>query len=93
MLSGASTTSCAAPRGSLAAFVDLRLPTGDEANLLGSGATQTKLSLVAGGGTGRFSPRASLGYTLLERRAATSRATCPTRSTTRPASTSWPIRG
>jgi len=51
-------------RGSLAAFVDLRLPTGDEANLLGSGATQTRLSLVAGGGKGPFSPRGSLGYTL-----------------------------
>jgi hypothetical protein len=47
----------------LAAFVDLRLPTGDEDELLGSGATQTRLSLVAGGGPGRFSPRASLGYT------------------------------
>jgi hypothetical protein len=51
------------PSASLAAFADLRLPTGDENELLGSGATQTKLSLVAGGGTGRFSPRASLGYT------------------------------
>ena len=50
-------------QGSLAAFVDLRLPTGDEANLLGSGATQTRFSLVAGGGIGRFSPRGSLGYT------------------------------
>jgi hypothetical protein len=48
---------------SLAAFVDLRLPTGDDTELLGSGATQTRLSLVAGGGTGRFSPRASFGYT------------------------------
>jgi hypothetical protein len=52
------------PQGSLAAFVDLRLPTGDESNLLGSGATQARFSLVGGGGTGRFSPRASLGYTL-----------------------------
>ena len=51
------------PSGSLAGFVDLRLPTGDEADLLGSGATQARFSLVAGGGTGRFSPRASLGYT------------------------------
>jgi hypothetical protein len=51
------------PSGSLAAFVDLRLPTGDEADLLGSGATQARFSLVAGGSTGAFSPRASLGYT------------------------------
>jgi hypothetical protein len=52
------------PHGSLAATVDLRLPTGDENDLLGSGATQTRLALVAGGSTGRFSPRGSLGYTL-----------------------------
>jgi hypothetical protein len=49
--------------GGLAAFVDLRLPTGDEANLLGSGATQTKLSLVGGTGGRHFAPRGSLGYT------------------------------
>ncbi len=51
------------PGGSLAAFLDLRLPTGDENDLLGSGATQAKLALVAGGSPGRFSPRASAGYT------------------------------
>jgi hypothetical protein len=42
---------------------DLRLPTGDEADLLGSGATQFKLWGVIGGSPGRFSPRASFGYT------------------------------
>ena len=51
------------PGGSLAAFVDVRLPTGNEDDLLGSGATQAKLALVAGGSPGRFSPRASFGYT------------------------------
>jgi Putative MetA-pathway of phenol degradation len=51
------------PGGSLAAFLDVRLPTGDENDLLGSGATQAKLALVAGGSPGRFSPRASFGYT------------------------------
>ena len=51
-------------RVSLAALFDLRLPTGNDEDLLGSGATQTKLALVAGGSQGRFSPRASLGYTL-----------------------------
>ena len=51
------------PGGSLAAFLDLRLPTGNENDLLGSGATQAKLALVAGGSPGRFSPRASAGYT------------------------------
>ncbi len=48
-----------------AAFgADLRLPTGDENELLGSGATQVKLYGVIGGAPGRFSPRASLGYTV-----------------------------
>ncbi len=42
---------------------DLRLPTGDEAELLGSGATQVKLYGVVGGSPGRFSPRAGFGYT------------------------------
>ena len=51
------------PRGSLAAALDLRLPTGDENDLLGSGATQAKLYVIAGGAPGRFSPRGSLGYT------------------------------
>jgi hypothetical protein len=36
---------------------------GDEADLLGSGATQFKLWGVIGGSPGRFSPRASFGYT------------------------------
>ncbi len=49
--------------GALAAGVDLRLPTGDEADLLGTGAKQAKLYLIASGPAGRFSPRASLGYT------------------------------
>jgi hypothetical protein len=51
------------PTGSLAAALDLRLPTGDADNLLGTGGTQAKLYLIAGGSTGRFSPRASAGYT------------------------------
>lgn len=49
--------------GALAAGVDLRLPTGDEADLLGTGARQAKLYLIASGPARRFSPRASLGYT------------------------------
>jgi hypothetical protein len=51
------------PHGSLAAALDLRLPTGDENDLLGSGATQAKLFVIAGGAPGRFSPRGSFGYT------------------------------
>ncbi len=48
---------------SAAVGTDLRLPTGDEKDLLGSGATQAKLYAVLGGSPGRFSPRASFGYT------------------------------
>lgn len=48
---------------SLAVGADVRLPTGREKDLLGSGATQFKPYLVLGGGGGRFSPRASVGYT------------------------------
>ena len=51
------------PSFNLAGATDLRLPTGNEDDLLGSGATQFKAYLVAGGGGGRFSPRANLGYT------------------------------
>jgi hypothetical protein len=48
----------------VAALLDLRLPTGNDEDLLGSGNFRTRLALVAGGSSGRFSPRASLGYTL-----------------------------
>lgn len=48
----------------LAAAVDWRLPTGKEADLLGSGATQVKMYLIAARPGKRFSPRASGGYTL-----------------------------
>lgn len=47
----------------LAAALDLRLPTGKEEDLLGSGATQAKAYLVLGGGGGRFSPRTNVGFT------------------------------
>lgn len=49
---------------SLAAGVDLRLPTGKEEDLLGSGATQAKLYLIASGAAkSRFSPHVNVGYT------------------------------
>jgi hypothetical protein len=51
------------PGGGLAASLDLRLPTGDEDDLLGTGATQTKLMLIYSGDYGRFAPRLNLGYT------------------------------
>jgi hypothetical protein len=47
----------------MAAAVDLRLPTGREEDLLGSGATQVKTYLIAAYPGKRFSPRASAGFT------------------------------
>ena len=51
------------PNMGLAMGLDLRVPTGDEDNLLGSGATQTRLYLIAGASGKRFAPRANAGYT------------------------------
>jgi Putative MetA-pathway of phenol degradation len=50
--------------GGLGVGIDLRLPTGDETNLRGTGGTQTKLYVVAAGGTDRVAPHVNLGYTL-----------------------------
>jgi len=47
----------------LAAALDLRLPTGDKDNLLGTGATQTNVFFVGSGEYGAFSPHVNLGYT------------------------------
>ena len=41
----------------------MRLPTGDEEDLLGTGATQTKLYVIGSTGWGSFSPHVNLGYT------------------------------
>jgi hypothetical protein len=49
--------------GGLAAALDLRLPTGDEDNLLGTGTTQGKILLVGSTSTTRFSPHLNIGYT------------------------------
>ena len=46
-----------------AAALDLRLPTGDEDDLLGTGATQAQALFVASGEYGRFSPHVNIGYT------------------------------
>jgi hypothetical protein len=46
-----------------AAAVDLRLPTGDKDNLLGTGATQAQALLVASGEYEWFSPHVNVGYT------------------------------
>jgi hypothetical protein len=50
--------------GGLAAGVDVRLPTGDEQNLLGIAGTQGKVYLAASTGLGRLSPHLNLGYTV-----------------------------
>lgn len=52
------------PGGGLAAAVDLRLPTGDADNLLGTGAAQVKPYLIGSWAAGRFSPHFNVGYTL-----------------------------
>jgi hypothetical protein len=51
-------------RGGLAFQLDLRLPTGEEAELLGTGATQVKGLLVGSSHFGAFSPHVNLGYTM-----------------------------
>jgi hypothetical protein len=52
-----------AANGGLAAAVDLRLPTGDENELLGTGGTQAKFLLVASDERGRFGHHVNIGYT------------------------------
>jgi hypothetical protein len=47
----------------LAAAVDVRTPTGDEDNLLGTGATQTKFLLIGSSTAGTFAPLTSTGGT------------------------------
>jgi len=58
-----------APHAALAAGVDVRVPTGDEANLLGTGRTRTRLYAAFGssgtgtGSTAKLFPHANFGYT------------------------------
>ena len=52
--------------GALAAAIDVRLPTGDEKELLGTGGVQTKILLVASSERARFGQHVSLGYTIAE---------------------------
>jgi hypothetical protein len=54
----------------LAAAVDVRLPTGDEKDLLGTGGVQAKFLLVESSERGRFGQHVSLGYTAAEGRSA-----------------------
>lgn len=50
--------------GGIAAAVDLRLPTGDSTQLLGSGGFQTKLSFIGSMTAGAFAPHINVGYTV-----------------------------
>ena len=50
------------PGRGLAAALELRLPTGEEEELLGTGATQTRLALIGSSTFGRFSPHVNAGY-------------------------------
>jgi hypothetical protein len=52
--------------GGLAAAVDVRLPTGDEEQLLGAGGVQAKLLLIASAEHGRFGQHVNVGYTAAE---------------------------
>jgi hypothetical protein len=47
----------------VAAGVDVRLPTGDETNLLGTGAAQTTLKLIGSSTYGKLAPHFNVGYT------------------------------
>jgi outer membrane putative beta-barrel porin/alpha-amylase len=52
--------------GGLAAAVDLRLPTGDENDLLGTGGFQAKVLLIASTEHGRIAQHVNFGYTVSE---------------------------
>lgn len=49
--------------GGLALAADVRLPTGEERDLLGTGATQARASLIGSLHLGNFSPHVNGGYT------------------------------
>ena len=51
-----------APKFALSLLGDVRLPTGDEENFLGAGATSIRGLLVMSGQYGAFSPHANVGY-------------------------------
>jgi hypothetical protein len=50
------------PGGGLAASIDLRLPTGDEENLLGTGAVGATFTLIGSSPYGRLAPHFNLAY-------------------------------
>jgi hypothetical protein len=48
----------------IALALDVRLPTGDEKNFLGTGVTQAKIYGIGSWALGKFAPHANIGYTL-----------------------------
>ena len=50
-------------RAAVAGGIDVRLPTGKEENLLGTGKMRTKIYAAVGSKTPRFSPHVNFGYT------------------------------
>lgn len=52
------------PRAGISAALDLRLPTGDENELLGVGTTQAKFFGILSTTTGRVSPHVNIGFTI-----------------------------
>jgi hypothetical protein len=67
-------------RGGLAAGLDVRLPSGDKENLLGTGAVQTKLLLIASGEVSRIAPHFNIGYTYSHGDLSSSLTTLPSSS-------------
>jgi hypothetical protein len=69
-----------AAQGGVAAGIDVRLPTGDKENLLGTGAVQTKLLLIASGEFSRVAPHVNVGYTYSRGDLSSSLTTLPSSS-------------
>jgi hypothetical protein len=68
--------------GGLAGDLDLRLPTGDRDNLLGTGAVQAKLLLIASGEYSRFAPHVNVGYTFSHGNVSTALTALPSSTAT-----------
>jgi len=51
------------PNGGVGAGVEIRLPTGDEENMLGSGSAQTRLFFIGSTGHGKSVAHVNVGYT------------------------------
>jgi hypothetical protein len=51
------------PNGGIGAGVEIKLPTGDETNMLGTGAAQARLFFIGSGGRGKSLGHVNVGYT------------------------------